>query len=135
MRTDDFFEANQGILMSIESVVISYYRDHPDLVDHNVDKVYEAIQRTYEKELKGKKPPKLRLKDLEVELHEDVLSVCMIMLGEETVEDEEGNDITVGSASKETIIACMKKLRSSIKTWTSSYGRRGYLDYVSNFIR
>lgn len=135
MRTDEFFEANQGILMSIESVVISYYRDHPDLVDHNVDKVYEAIQRTYEKELKGKKPPKLRLKDLEVELHEDVLSVCMIMLGEETVEDEEGNDITVGSASKETIIACMKKLRSSIKTWTSSYGRRGYLDYVSNFIR
>ena len=135
MRTDEFFDANEGILLSIESMVISFYRDHSDLVDYNVDKVYEAIHRSYEKELKGKNPPKLRLKDLEVELHERILDICKVLIGEETVEDEDGNEIIVGSASKETIIACMKRLRSSIKTWTgNAYGRTGYLDYVSRFI-
>ena len=135
MFNDDFIDENESSLLTIESAVMGFYRDYPDLVDHNVDKVYEAIQRTYEKELQGKNPPKLRLRDLEVELHENILGVCKVLMGEETVEDEEGNELTVGWATKETIIDCMKRLRSSIKTWTGkAYGRRGYLDYVSRFI-
>jgi hypothetical protein len=135
MSHDEFFEANQGILLSIESTVIRFYHDHNELVDHNVNKVYEAIHRKFEKELQGKNPPKLRLKGLEEELHETLLAICLIMIGEESVEGEDGEESYVGEVSKELMIACIKRLRSSIKTWTGkAYGRRGYLDYVRRFI-
>lgn len=135
MFNDDFVEANEGILMSIESAVMGFYRDHVDLVDYNVDKVYEAIQRTFEKELQGKNPPTLRLKGLEEELHSNVLNICKVLIGEEPVEDEEGNEVTLPAVPKETIVDCMKRLRKSIKTWTgNAYGRTGYLDYVKRFI-
>lgn len=135
MRRDIFSEENQGILLSIESTVMGFYRENPDLVDHNVNKVYEAVQRRFEKEVKGKKPSKLRLKGLEEELHKEVLSICQIQIGEESIIDEDGEEVYVGETSKETMIACMKKLRKSIKTWTgNAYGRRGYLDYVRRFI-
>lgn len=135
MLRDEFFEANQGTMLSIESTIMRFYREHNDLVDHNVNKVYEAVQRRFEKEVKGKNPPKLRLKGLEEELYESLLGICQILIGEEPVEDEGGEEVYVGEASKETMIACIKRLRSSIKTWTgNAYGRRGYLDYVSRFV-
>jgi hypothetical protein len=135
MSHDEFFEANQVILLSIESTVMGFYREHNDLVDHNINKVYEAIYRKFEKELQGRNPPKLRLKGLEEELYERMLAICLIMIGEEPIEDEDGNESYVGEVSKELMIACIKRLRNSIKTWTGkAYGRRGYLDYVRRFI-
>jgi hypothetical protein len=116
MLNDPFIDGHENILLSIESAVMGFYRKHPDLVDYNVDKVYEAIQRAFEKELQGKNPPKLRLKGLEEDLHENILGIYNVMIGEETVEDEQGNEITIGSASKEIIINCLKRLRKSIKT-------------------
>lgn len=138
MHNDPFLDENQFILMAIESQVTSYYAEYPKLVDHNVEKVYNSIQRVFDKEIQDKKPPKLRLKPLEQGLYDRIENVCRLYTGEQTIESEEADidDILASHpASKSTIVKCMKRLRSSIKTWTGNvYGQRGYLDYVSNFI-
>ena len=35
----------------------------------------------------------------------------------------------------EEILACLKRVRTSVKRWHKSGGRRGYLDFVSQYIR
>ncbi|GAB5493626.1 MAG: hypothetical protein Phog2KO_38410 [Phototrophicaceae bacterium] len=138
MYPDSFLDENQFILMAIESQVTNYYAEHPELVDYNVEKVYNSIQRVFEKEIQDKNPPKLRLKPREQELYDRIENVCRLYTGEQTIESEEADidDILASHpVAKDTIVKCMKRLRSSIKTWTGNvYGQRGYLDYVSNFI-
>ena len=135
MRSDEFFDDNQGLLLSIESAVIKFYREHPTLLDHNVDKVYEGIQRTYEKAVQGKNPPTLRWKDLEEDLFNDLMLVIKVMSGENSLSTEEGEEIMLPPTPPEVIVAALKLLRKSIGTWTGkTQGRRGYLDYVDGFI-
>jgi hypothetical protein len=31
------------------------------------------------------------------------------------------------------IILCLKRLRKSVKLWTTDYGRQGYLNYIAQF--
>ena len=33
------------------------------------------------------------------------------------------------------VIACLKRIRSSIKLWTKDYGRQGYLHYVEQWFQ
>ncbi len=33
------------------------------------------------------------------------------------------------------MIACLKRIRSSIQLWNKEGGRRGYLNFVSQFVR
>jgi hypothetical protein len=131
----DLTDEYQGIFMTIELEVVNTYRNNPELVDHNVDKVYEGLHRTFEKELQGKNPPRLRLNDLEEALHDRLTGLCEIFLGDGELKNEDGEDIDLPMEpiSKEVIVKILKRLRSSIKTW-SSYGRRGYLEYISRFM-
>jgi hypothetical protein len=160
--TDNLTEEYQHIFMSIELNVVSKCRQYTDLVDHNIDKVYEAVQRTLEKELQSRNPPTYRWKGHEEELFNAVEGMARVLIGEDSLveylesesdiddaetltpdesaiveEDDEGEDeIEVETVSKEIMVKIMKRLRSSVKTWTgsSAYGRRGYIDYISRFL-
>lgn len=144
MKKDIFFEENQFILMAIESQVTITYRQNPELVDNNVEKVYNSLQRVFDKEVKERDAPKLRFTPLEQDLYDRIDTVCRLYTGEQLldskaldVEDEDDLelDFNPNPVSKTIIIQCMKRLRSSIKTWSgNTYGIRGYLDYISQFM-
>jgi hypothetical protein len=36
--------------------------------------------------------------------------------------------------SAEDMLACFKRLQSSLKLWTKEGGRQGYLNYISRFV-
>jgi len=132
--TDDLTTIYQDIFHNIELNVVTFYREHPDLVDHQVDKIYEALQRTFEKELQGKKPPRLRWKGAEEELFMRLMALSELIMGN-TLETEDGEpvELPVEPISKELLVKIFKRLRSSINLW-SERGRRGYLDYIINFM-
>ena len=168
MFQDDFLDAHQGILQSIEMSVVAYYRNHQNLVDYNVEKIYNGIQRTFDKEIQGKNPPRLKFSPLEQELFDNIERFCRIFVGDaelselyEEVEEEgdaaqeineedipkiivevdegreedEDLDSLIDPVSKEVVVQAMKRLRKSIKTWTgNTYGKQGYLNYISNFM-
>ncbi len=142
MRKDEFFDENQDVLRAIEFEVVRYYRLRPELVDNNVEKVYNGLQRVFDKEVQDKKPPKLRFTPLEQELYDRIDDICRVHTND-GIEDDENmeelleiqEDFEFHIVSKTVIIQCMKRLRKSIKTWSgNTYGIRGYLDYISNFM-
>jgi hypothetical protein len=51
---------------------------------------------------------------------------------EKTARDESVPDIE--PISVEEIIKCLKRIQTSIRRWNKQNGRRGYLDFVSEFI-
>ena len=105
--------------------------------DHQVDKVYEAIERILEKQLQGKNLPKLRWKDNEEGLFHLLMAISELLMGE-TLKTQEGEDFDLPTEpiSRELLIKIMKRLRSSVKLWTgsSAFGRQGYLNYISKFM-
>ena len=57
------------------------------------------------------------------------------------VEDESGEIQEVGLKELELeqlkpseIVACLKKIQSSVKFWTKKHGRQGYLNFATKFI-
>jgi hypothetical protein len=161
---DNLTDEYQHIFMNIELNVVMVCRKYTELVDHNIDKVYEAVQRTLEKELQGKNPPKYRWKGHEEDLFEAVEGMTRVLLGEDSLveyvksdedtthdaeatvddevedddeaDDDDDDEIEVETVPKEVMVKILKRLRSSVHTWTgsSAYGRRGYIDYISNFM-
>jgi hypothetical protein len=133
----DLAQEYPDIFYNLELQVVNYYRAHPTLTDYQVDKVYEGLERTLEKELQGKHPPKLRWKDAEERLFIQLQEIGNWLLGDSlTTKDGEPFPPPDEPISKELLVKIIKRLGSSVKVWTGSsgYGQRGYLDYISNFM-
>lgn len=119
----DKAEKHQAFLYDIERAVIYYYREHPELTDYSVGKVYELVERLYTAESQGKKPPKARLNEAETTIYEAVKTVC-----------QQWMDKPNSEYNPALIADLFKGLRSSIRLWGTDYGRQGYLNYVNGFI-
>jgi len=130
MNEDQLLEQYKDILHFIEDAVISYYAENRELIDHDVDKVYDIIIRTLQHELRDRPAPKAKLSDLQNSLYEGLMKSARWLLGEGQLEDEAGQPVEVESIPKADLVACFKRLRKSIKLWTADYGRQGYLGFL-----
>jgi hypothetical protein len=120
----DIVEEQLDKFMSIEQLILNFYHTHPNLVDFNVDRVFEAYQRHYEKILQGKNPPNLKLDSDEERLYKALEEILPTLFP--NLEDAENQRI---------FVAVMKRLRKSIQTWTGkTYGRQGYLNYINSML-
>jgi hypothetical protein len=133
---DTFEEQYLDVLQNIEFPIVEVYRTHPDLTDWNPEKVIEGLIRGYQAEVKGRAAPAMKLSDLEQELRQRVKAMCEWRLGRETmvmVEGEEGpgEEIMPSPITLDEVVACLKRIRLSIKRWNKQGGRRGYLDFVN----
>ncbi len=135
-RLDPFFQDYEDLMKSIETEVIGFFHEQPELTDHQIDKTYEALQRRYEKQLKGKPAPKSNLKDIEEALYERLMAVLESWLKTGTYQDSRNRTYQVnGPVTLDEVITALKRLRRSINLWTrKTRGRQGYLDYIGDFI-
>ena len=135
-RLDPFFQDYEDLMKSIETEVIRFFHDHPELTDHQIDKAYGTLQRQYEKQLKDKPAPKTNLKAIEQQLYERLLAVLEAWLKTGTYQDSRSHTYQVnGPVSLNEVITALKRLRRSIHVWTrKTRGRQGYLDYIGDFI-
>lgn len=147
-----FEEEYHEYLFAIETTVLHLYDTHPDLVDHHVDKAYEALARVYDKEAKGRKPPRMRLHGLSQDVFDALHPLGELFRGRGTlteppVDDADAPDTTDDSADEADdgeqildpitpaeVVMVFKRLRNSIDLWNSTYGRTGYLDYIDSFL-
>ena len=130
--TEDY----QDVLQNIEFAVMQVYNEHEELTDHNVDKALNGLAREYKAEFKGKNPPTLRLTELEQKLFDMVKAICEWRLGREKLLNDDDEEVEIGTEPLpvEVIAACLKRIRRSVSMWTKERGKRGYLDYVRQFI-
>ena len=62
--------------------------------------------------------------------------MCEFRLGRTELSTQEGQpvDADMEPKSLDEIIACLKRVQKSIRRWHKQAGRRGYLDFVSQFV-
>jgi len=133
-----FEERYQDILQNIEFGIVRVYHDHPEMTDWEARTAIEALLRTYQAEAKGRQAPSPSLDPLAEEVYDFVEGMCEWRLGrEKPFSDKEGKpmEFPVEPITLHELIACLKRVRKSINRWSREGGRRGYLTFVSQFVR
>ncbi len=128
------------VFQNLESMIISVYREAPELVDWDVEVVVDALIRRYQAEMRGREPRPPRLT---TELRESLFAlmegIIQWYLGEElelfSAEDESPVSIpSPDPLTLEEIVAILKRVRKPIRTWNKRGGVQGYLTFVGGFI-
>lgn len=134
MAVQNVEEEHTDILQNMEMAIVRVYRENDALMDANVDNALEALERTYVGELRGRAavvPPNPMTRAV----YEQVKTMCEWRLGRASFETEEGAPgPEIPPVSHEVILACLKRLRKSLRLWTREGGRQGYLNYVEQFL-
>ncbi len=132
-----FDKRYQDVLQNIEFDIIRVYHDHPEMTDWEALSAIEALLRTYQAEAKGRQATPPSLNPLAEEVYDFVETMCEWRLGRERpfMKDGEPVEFPVEPITLDEVMACLKRVRKSINRWSREGGRRGYLTFVSQFVR
>ncbi len=64
--------------------------------------------------------------------------MCEWRLGRQKLavgERDKAQEVAPTPITVEEIVACLKRLRLSLKRWTKQGGRQGYLNFLSDYIK
>ncbi|HYH82578.1 MAG TPA: hypothetical protein VEX86_22495 [Longimicrobium sp.] len=124
-----FEEEYQDVLQNIEFAIVGVHREHPEMLDYDVDGALEALVARYTAEQRGRTSREPSLHGLRQDVHAAVLGICEWRLGRDPA-----NPVPSDMNSVEEILACLKRVRSSVQRWTREGGRQGYLTFVRRFL-
>lgn len=129
---DDYLD----VLQNIEFAIVAVYRKHPQLVDYDVDVVLAALVKRYQAEQRQREKPALRLNELRQEVYDSVEAMCELRLGRAEFTDPQHSQFmsSLPPLTIDEILACLKRIRTSVKRWTKDGGRQGYLTFVDEFV-
>lgn len=128
-------EEYEDVLQNIESGIIQIYKENPDLIDAEVATALEALVRIYGAEAQGKSISTRPIRGVSKKVMESVQQICEWRLGRATIGNPKGKLAKAPpTVEVDAIVACLKRIQSSIKLWTQKGGRQGYLNFVSQFI-
>jgi len=133
MRIEDI---HPDILQNIELQVITLYRKHPEMTDHSVTRVYEALLDFYSAQRIGRQPRTFNLSDLESEMFDVSRNIIDWRVGRAPFSAGiyTHPECSPDPVDIETMLLCLKRLIKSAQKWTKHAGRNGYLDFISKFI-
>lgn len=134
---DEIAESHHDVLHNIESAIITGYERDRSLLDLDVMDLLDAAIRRYASEAQGRVPPSPRLAAKVVPAYVLVERICEWQLGRTPLGGADGTpEVNIPEPlALDELLACLKRLRKSVKFWNDEAGRQGYLDYVSQFIR
>jgi hypothetical protein len=119
---DEWTEAHLDLLQNIEAAIAAVYRDDPELVDWDTSETLSALIKRYTSELRGRpfRMPSLTEKSQRVfAAIEEMLAISDGLETADTVEDQ---------------LRALKVVRASIRRHSKIHGRRGYLDFIVDFV-
>ena len=129
-------EAFEDVLQNLEFALVQVYREYEEMTDWEAETAVSSLIRTYTAEERGRKPPNLRLKPLAQEAYDNVQAMCEFRLGRSEMEEESGKvvDLPIEPIAVSDLILCLKRIRKSIQLWHKEGGRRGYFEFVAQFL-
>jgi hypothetical protein len=124
------------VLQNIEFAIVSVYRSERALSDYDVSKILNVLISCYQTELSKRDFNKPNLSPLQEELYVSVKHMCDWRLGREAIDKNEKQfqKKKPESISVEEIISCLKRIRKSVEMWNKQSGRKGYLQYIDQFL-
>lgn len=122
------------ILQNIEAMIIHVYRGDSELLDYDVQDAVDALIRLYVAESRQHARPAIRLDVRPQKVFDNVLPVCEWRLGRTEALDEKVKGLKARVISLDEMIQCLKTIQKSIRLWNKERGRRGYLDFVKDYV-
>jgi hypothetical protein len=129
-------EEFEGVLQNLEFGLVQAYQMNDEMTDWEAETAVSSLIRTYTAESRKRKPPNLNLKPLEQDVYDLVEAMSEFHLGRSDMVDDSGNaiDIPVSPITIRDLILCLKRIRKSIQLWHKRGGRRGYFEFVGQFL-
>ena len=126
----------KDVLQNIEFTIVSLYRRHPEMTDYAVTRMLETLTNVYKAERTGRPPLEIPLSELERTLVDDVRAVCEWRLGRAEAPRYPGAGAAppLKPLTVDEMLLCLKRIAKSARTWNKEGGRKGYLDFVSQFL-
>ncbi|KAA3659572.1 MAG: hypothetical protein DWQ04_21945 [Chloroflexi bacterium] len=131
-----FEEQYNDTLRSLELALVRVYRKNDAVVDWHVGTAVNNLTRIYTAEQRKRKQPSLKMPPQTQQAFTNLQIACEGWLGRAPLFDEVGqisqldqNNLTIAE-----IIACLKRIRRSIDMWQKEGGRRGYFEFIDQFL-
>lgn len=129
-------EQHPDVLENIEFAVARLYRRNPKMADYDVLVVYEKLVESYKAEILGREAKVKEMSGLEAELFRDVRMMCEWRLGRGSIPDAQGTKINITEPiDLATLVLCLRRLTKSVNKWHKHYGVRGYLNFMTQFVK
>jgi hypothetical protein len=127
-----FDEENLDVLQNIEFAIIRVYRDDRSLIDIDAKDAIDTLIRHYHAEEEGRTPPIKTLGERAERVFQSVQRICEWRLGRAPFPGETG--MPEGGIPVSLLVRCLREIQKSIPRWTQRAGRKGYLDFVSQYL-
>ena len=121
------------VLQNIEFAIVQVAHADKTLIDVDVLDAVDALVRHYGAEENGRRTPDHRLAEKPARVFAAVKDMCEWRLGRQKLgdpDDDAGTPIAVSA-----LVAGLRRIQKSIRPWNKEGGRKGYLDFVSHYIR
>lgn len=133
--TDTFEEQYQDVLQNIEFAIVNVARANPELIDYDVERAVDHLSRHYSAEVRNRTVTLPQLNEDRQQIFDSIQAMCELRLGRAEMTSEGGEALSMeATITVEEIVACLKRIRKSIKRWSKQGGRQGYLTFVDQFI-
>jgi hypothetical protein len=134
---ESLVEEYMDVLQNIEFALVGAYDRNPMLTDTGTMYVIETLIKVYSGELRGREVALPQFKPEEQDAYDAAKAMCDLRLGRNSMEDKKGEKVNIDGEplTLEEIVACLKRILKSINTWYKRGGRRGYYEFVRQFIK
>ncbi len=132
-----FEDQYMDVLQNIEFGIVTIYKNHPEMADSNVMRMLEALTDQYAAEKIGRPPRHFSLSVMEQVLLENVRRMCEWRLGRGVLTEDPGKtaEIVPEPITIDEMILCLKRILKSVNRWNKNGGVRGYLNFVTEYVK
>ena len=133
---DPFEEKYLDVLHNIETALVHTYDEHKEMTDWEARDAIHALMRAYKAETRGRIAPTMSLNPRAQEAFTNVKMMCDWRLGRATLLTEDGKppDVEIPPKTVDEIILCLQRILRSIEIWQKEGGRRGYYNFVREYV-
>lgn len=134
---EKFEEQYQDVLQNIEFGLVQAYREHANLYDTGTMYALDTLIKVFNGERQGREVALPQFKPEEQAAYDHAKAMCEMRLGRGSLTDQQGQEIQLGTGpvTVEEIIACLKRIRKSVEGWYKRGGRRGYYEFIRQFVQ
>ncbi|MBD3309485.1 hypothetical protein GF348_24110 [candidate division KSB3 bacterium] len=137
--SQDRFDEDQylDVLQNLEFAIIEMARKTPELTDWHVQSAVKALVRHYKAQVAGKeKASPSHLDPLARETYDRLHTMSRFLLGEGKFLNEAGEPVEIpfDAIMPPEMYECLKRIQKSIRRWNRLGGRKGYLNYIDQFL-
>ena len=134
---EKFEDQYLDVLQNIEFALVSAYKAQAEMTDYDALAAVNALIRAYQSETRQQSVPVVTLDPVAQDAVDKVRAMCEWRLGRGGAVGLKARLQGVGMKPNtvDEIVACLKRIRRSIEKWNKHGGRRGYYNFVSEFVR